>query len=144
MDELKEPVKNSELHKNAKNCPEGCYEELEKLKKEYQSQYADIESKHKGFHGREIKIGVSYIFDYTICNAPDSDIFLRQCKALEKNIPDLKKSEILIDIDGSQIAVYFKDGKKVTVHNSYYVGAVYIQSEFDLTTFFPTKERGDK
>jgi hypothetical protein len=56
----------------------------------------------------------------------------------------LKKSEILIDIDGSQIAVYFKDGKKVTVHNSYYVGAVYIQSEFNLTTFFPTKERGDK
>ena len=49
-----------------------------------------------------------------------------------------------INIDGSQIAVYFKDGKKVTVHNSYYVGAVYIQSEFDLTTFFTTKERGDK
>lgn len=33
MEELKEPVKNSELHINAKNCPEGCYEELEKLKK---------------------------------------------------------------------------------------------------------------
>lgn len=31
------------------------------------------------------------MFDYTICNAPDSDIFLRQCKALEKNIPDLEK-----------------------------------------------------
>ena len=30
---LKEPVKNSELHINAQNCPEGCYEELEKLKK---------------------------------------------------------------------------------------------------------------
>ena len=63
---------------------------------------------------------------------------------MEKYIPDLNKSEILIDIDGSQIAAYFKDGKKVTVHNSYYVGAVYIQSEFDLTTFFTTKERGDK
>ena len=33
MEELKEPVKNSELHKNAQNYPEGCYEELEKLKK---------------------------------------------------------------------------------------------------------------
>ena len=51
MEELKEPVKNSELHINAQNYPEGCYEELEKLKKEYQSQYADIESKHKDFHG---------------------------------------------------------------------------------------------
>ena len=26
---------------------------LEKLKKEYQSQYADIESKYKDFHGRD-------------------------------------------------------------------------------------------
>nr|DAL05234.1 MAG TPA: hypothetical protein [Caudoviricetes sp.] len=77
------------------------------------------------------------MFDYTICNSPDSDIFLRQCKALEKNIPDLKKSEILKDIDGSEVAIYFKDDKKVTVHNSYYVGAVYIQSELDLTMFFP-------
>lgn len=33
MKELKEPVKNSELHINAKNCPEGCYEELVKLKR---------------------------------------------------------------------------------------------------------------
>lgn len=33
MEELKELVKNSELHINAQNCPEGCYEELEKLKK---------------------------------------------------------------------------------------------------------------
>ena len=29
MEELKEPVKNSELHINAQNYPEGCYEELE-------------------------------------------------------------------------------------------------------------------
>ena len=33
------------------------------------------------------------MFDYTICNAPDSDIFLRQCKALEKNIPDFKRAK---------------------------------------------------
>ena len=46
-------LKNSELHINAQNYPDGCYEELEKLKKEYQSQYADIESKYKGFHGRD-------------------------------------------------------------------------------------------
>lgn len=51
MEELKEPVKNSELHINAQNYPDGCYEELEKLKKEYQLQYADIEPKYKGFHG---------------------------------------------------------------------------------------------
>ena len=53
IEELKEPVKNSELHINAQNYPEGCYEELEKLKKEYLSRYADIESKYKDFHGRD-------------------------------------------------------------------------------------------
>ena len=53
MKELKEPVKNSESHINAQNYPDGCYEELEKLKKEYQSQYSNIESKYKGFHGRD-------------------------------------------------------------------------------------------
>ena len=68
-------------------------------------------------------------------------IFFKAMQGFGENIPDLKKSEILIDIDGSQIAVYFKDGKKVTVHNSYYVGAVYIQSEFDLTTFFTKKRK---
>lgn len=65
MEELKEPVKNSELHKNTKNYPEGCYEELEKLKKEYQSQYADIESKHKGFHGRDDR-SAKELMDLTI------------------------------------------------------------------------------
>ncbi|MBS6470396.1 MAG: hypothetical protein KH377_00035 [[Eubacterium] siraeum] len=65
MKELKEPVKNSELHKNAKNCHEGCYEELEKLKKEYQSQYADIESKHKDFHGRDDR-SAKELMDLTI------------------------------------------------------------------------------
>lgn len=33
MEELKEPVKNSELHINAQSYTDGCYEELEKLKK---------------------------------------------------------------------------------------------------------------
>ncbi len=63
MEELKEPVKNSELHINAQNCPEGCYEELEKLKKEY--QYANIESKHKGFHGRDDR-SAKELMDLTI------------------------------------------------------------------------------
>ena len=45
MEELKEPVKNSELHINAQNYPEGCYEELEKLKK--QVEYATYEECQK-------------------------------------------------------------------------------------------------
>lgn len=52
MKELKEPVKNSESLTYAQNYPDGCYEELENLKKEYQSQYANIEAKYKSLCGR--------------------------------------------------------------------------------------------
>lgn len=76
------------------------------------------------------------MFDYTICNQPDLDIFKRQCQALEKHISGLNKGKLLTDVDGSQIQFYSLDEKSITVHNSYYIGAVYISSEIDLTKFF--------
>ena len=76
------------------------------------------------------------MFDYTICSMPDKDIFKRQCVAIEKHIPGLLKSELLVDVDGSETQEYFKDNKRITVHNSYYIGAVYIVSEIELTHFF--------
>lgn len=76
------------------------------------------------------------MFEYTICNQPDKNIFTKQCKALESHIPDIVKGKMLDDIDGSQTQIYAVKGKKVTIHNSYYVGAVYIQSEIELTHFF--------
>ena len=76
------------------------------------------------------------MFDYTICNQPDVDIFKRQCKALEKHIPDIKKGRLLTDVDDSQTQSYLLGDKSITVYNSYYIGAVYIESEIDLTQFF--------
>ena len=58
-------MKNSESQKNAQTYPDGCYEELEKLKKEYQSQYSNIESKYKGFHGRDDR-SAKELMDLTI------------------------------------------------------------------------------
>lgn len=76
------------------------------------------------------------MFSYTICNVPDNDIFHRQCNALEKHIPSLKKSDLLTDVDGSQTQIYQIDGKEIIVHNSNYVGAVYIDSEIDIEQYF--------
>lgn len=76
------------------------------------------------------------MFEYQICNQPDKDIFLRQCRALEKHIPQIKKGNLLDDVDGSQTQMYFVDGKNVAVHNSYYIGAVYVQSEIELISYF--------
>lgn len=78
-------------------------------------------------------------YDYTICTEPDEDIFKRQCAALEKHIPLLKKEPLMTDVDNTKIQIYFKDGKKIKVKNDYMVGAVYIQSEIELTQFFKDK-----
>ena len=72
-------------------------------------------------------------YDYTICTEPDEDIFKRQCAALEKHIPLLEKERLMIDVDNTKIQIYLKDGKKIKVKNDYMVGAVYIQSEIELT-----------
>ncbi len=77
-----------------------------------------------------------YKYDYNICTEADRDIFIKQCKALEKHIPNLVKDKLLEDVDGSETQIYFLDGKEITVHNSYYIGAVYIKSEVELEHFF--------
>ena len=76
------------------------------------------------------------MFEYTICNQPDKSIFIKQCQALESHIPNIVKGKTLDDVDGSQTQTYTVNGKNVTVHNSYYVGAVYVQSEIELTHYF--------
>ena len=47
-----------------------------------------------------------------------------------------EKSDLLIDVDGSKTQIYTLHGKKITVHNSYYIGAVYVNSEIELTQYF--------
>ena len=76
------------------------------------------------------------MYKYNICNVYDHNIFEKQCAALEKHIPDIEKSDLLTDVDGSQTQIYTLHGKKITVHNSYYIGAVYISSETELMQYF--------
>lgn len=77
------------------------------------------------------------MYKYTICNGPDEEIFVKQCKALEKHIPGLTKEELLTDVDETKIQQYKKDGKSIWVYNDYYqVKAVYIESEIELMKYF--------
>ncbi len=75
------------------------------------------------------------MFHYTISNMPDEEIFNKQCLALEKNVPSLIKKNLLEDVDGSLTQIYEKGGNKIIVHNSEYVGALYIDSEIELEQF---------
>ncbi len=79
------------------------------------------------------------MFEYNICTNPNEDIYKKQCKALEKNIPNIKKIRELHDVDDTKIMIYEKDGKEIIVKNSYYVGAVFIESEIELEQFFKNK-----
>lgn len=76
------------------------------------------------------------MFQYGICTEPDEDIFYRQCKALEKRFPGMKKEELLEDVDGTLIQGYIHPAGEITVRNDFYVGAVWVESEFDLRPYF--------
>lgn len=77
-----------------------------------------------------------YKYDYTICTEFDEDIFNQQCKALEKNIPDIIKGQFLHDVDETKIQFYNIKGKEVKVVNDFEVDAVYIDSDIELKQFF--------
>lgn len=79
------------------------------------------------------------MFHYSICTVPDEEIFFKQCEALEKNIKGLKKEKLLVDVDNSKIQIYYYNGKKIKVANSYYVNELYVESEIDLEPFFKKK-----
>lgn len=51
-------------------------------------------------------MGKKYKYCYGICDQADKLLFKKQCIALEKNIPNLKKEELLEDVDGSQWQFY--------------------------------------
>lgn len=76
------------------------------------------------------------MYHYGICNEPDEKIFKKQCDALEKCIPNLKRCRLLEDVDGSKTQLYLLGKEEISVHNSYYIGAVYIDSHVELTHYF--------
>jgi hypothetical protein len=76
------------------------------------------------------------MYHYNICTEADKNIFIKQCAALEKHIPNIVKKQLLNDIDGSETQIYELNGNEITVHNSFYVGAVYVDSDVELEQYF--------
>lgn len=75
-------------------------------------------------------------FSYAICNQFAPDIFKKQCVAIEKNIPDLEKDELLKDVDGSTYQRYIHKKGEIIVDNNYYMNELNVESDFDLTPYF--------
>lgn len=75
---------------------------------------------------------VNSMFSYTVSKEADNSAFIKACRDLEKAVIISEKDDILIDVDGTLIQIYYSDGKKIKVVNDYSVDAVYIDSEIDL------------
>ena len=76
------------------------------------------------------------MFEYSICNVADEEIFHKQCESLRKHIPDIQQKKILRDVDNSLICVFNLDGKRLYLCNDKNINAIYINSEFDLEKYF--------
>ncbi len=75
-------------------------------------------------------------FDYNINTEASKEIFDKTCKKIEKKYSNIKKENLLADVDGSLCQVYFLDGKEIRVQNDYLVGALYVESDIDLGDLF--------
>ncbi len=76
------------------------------------------------------------MFEYDICNVFDKKIFNKQCIAIEKHIPNLRKESLLEDVDGSQLQVYtFDNGSVIKVENDVMLGVI-VKSDVMIEDFF--------
>ncbi len=72
---------------------------------------------------------------YVITNFPDDEIFHKQCRALEKRIPDLQVEKLLEDMDGTLIQIYHHPKGKIEVWSEALDG-VDIRSDFNILPYF--------
>lgn len=75
-------------------------------------------------------------FSYTIEKRADADAFIAACERLEKTFCGIEKEKTLVDVDGSTFQRYSLDGKSIEVADDYYIDAVYVDSEVDLSALF--------
>lgn len=79
---------------------------------------------------------MNYKFDYNIHSNADNDIFLKICGKICEKYPQIVLGKLLNDVDGSAHQIYYVDGEEIAVSNDYYIGAVYVKSNIDLSELF--------
>lgn len=76
------------------------------------------------------------MFEYNICNQADSEIFYKQCEAIETHIAGIEKENLLEDVDGTLVQKYRNREGVIVVKNDLQVDALYVTSSFDLLPYF--------
>lgn len=73
------------------------------------------------------------IYSKTYCMEFNQEVFNKLCNEIENKLDPLIKNDLLVDVDGTQIQIFFKDDKKIVVINDLEIGAVFIDSEIDIS-----------
>lgn len=76
------------------------------------------------------------MYSYNISKTTDETSFKNSCYLIESNLLDLHKEQLLKDVDGTEIQIYNVPKGKIKVYNDFEVGAVYIDSDIDLSFIF--------
>lgn len=79
------------------------------------------------------------MYCYVICDFADDKFFYKQCRALERRIPDLQAEKLLEDVDGTLIQIYHHPKGNIKVWSDVQENGVYIESDFDVLSYFGEK-----
>ena len=80
-----------------------------------------------------------YEFDYNLFTDNSPKEFKAACLKIEEKHPEAKKHDLLVDVDGSTIQIYYISDKEILVFDDYEVGAVYVVSDYNLDDIFDRK-----
>lgn len=75
------------------------------------------------------------IYKYDICTCSDTEIYQNQCNVIKKKFPNYF-IKTLDDVDGTEICILVEGDNKIKVCNDMNIGAVYVESTFDLLPYF--------
>lgn len=76
------------------------------------------------------------MFEYNIYAENSVEKFKEACVRIETAFPQAIKKKLLVDVDGSLIQIFILEEKEIIVYDDYDIGAVFVESEVDLSNLF--------
>ena len=83
-------------------------------------------------HGRERRDDTAVAPKVPLCDNVQGG----RCAAIERRFPNIRKDEVLEDVDGSSYQIYYHSEGMIRVCNDYCLGDLYVEPEFDLLPYF--------
>jgi len=72
------------------------------------------------------------MYSYNVSKFYDTKAFLKACALIEAGVSGYRKRDLIVDVDGTLLQIYYTGQGEITVWNDYEVGAVFVDSEVNL------------